>query len=376
MQKGLIDLGIIENRIEKLLDKLNKCVAIEVLEKLLTEYTGNDYRFLTNNEHLGHRICLIGLGGSYAYGTNVETSDLDIRGIATNSAMEILTNKNFEQVVNTDTDTTIYGLNKMISLLSDCNPNTIEILGLKPEHYLYLDDVGKKLIENKHIFLSKKCINTFGGYAYAQLRRLDNKSARTLEQSEQEIHIMHSVQNAEKSFHEKFFDYPEDAIKLYVDKSEREELDSEIFMDVSLKHYPLRDYKCMWAEMHNIVKEYAKLGKRNKNAIERGKLNKHMCHLVRLYLMCFDILNSSEIVTFREKDHDLLMAIRENKDHEFLDENNQPTDRFMKLVDECQAKMDEAAKTTKLPDKPDYKAINNLLAEINRDVVEREYEVL
>lgn len=366
-------MSYIEKRIENLMDKWKKCVRVEVLEKLLSETTGNDYSFLVNNEHLYHNICLIGLGGSYAYGLNVETSDLDIRGIATNSAMEILTNKNFEQVVNTDTDTTIYGLNKMISLLSDCNPNTIEILGLRPEHYLYITDVGQKLLDNKHLFLSKKCINTFGGYAYAQLRRLDNKSARTLEQSEQEIHIMHSIQNAEKSFHEKFFDYPEDAIKLYVDKSDREELDSEIFMDVTLKHYPLRDYKCMWAEMHNIVKEYAKLGKRNKNAIERGKLSKHMCHLLRLYMMCIDILKDQEIITYREKDHDLLMNIRKNNNFEFLDEDNQPTDRFMKLVDEYQRKMEEAVKETTLPEKPDYKAINNMLAEINRNVVCREY---
>ena len=28
-------------------------------------------------------------------------------------------------------------------------------------------------------------------------------------------------------------------------------------MDVNLKKYPLRDYKCMWSEMHNIVKDYA-----------------------------------------------------------------------------------------------------------------------
>lgn len=43
-------------------------------------------------------------------------------------------------------------------------------------------------------------------------------------------------------------------------------------MDVNLSHYPLRDYKGMWSEMNNIVKDYAKIGKRNKNAAEHGKL--------------------------------------------------------------------------------------------------------
>lgn len=34
-------------------------------------------------------------------------------------------------------------------------------------------------------------------------------------------------------------------------------------------------------------------------------------HLIRLYLMCLDILEREEIVTLREKDHDLLMDIPE-----------------------------------------------------------------
>ena len=69
---------------------------------------------------------------------------------------------------------------------------------------------------------------------------------------------------------EKYFYYDEDQIKLYVDESDREDMDSEIYMDICLKHYPLRDWKGMWSEMHNIVKDYAKLGHRNKNAIARG----------------------------------------------------------------------------------------------------------
>ena len=124
----------------------------------------------------------------------------------------------------------------------------------------------------------------------------------------------------------------------------------------------------MWSEMNNIVKDYAKLGHRNKNAIARGKLSKHMMHLIRLYAMCIDMLNTGEIITFREKDHDLLMDIRSGK---YLDENDQPTKAFEELVTEYQRKMDEAAKKTKLPDKPDYKAIARLQYDINKEIVEK-----
>ncbi len=63
--------------------------------------------------------------------------------------------------MNADTDTTIYSFNKMIQLLTSNNPNTVEILGCKPEHYLRLSNIGKELLENRKMFLSKICIHTF-----------------------------------------------------------------------------------------------------------------------------------------------------------------------------------------------------------------------
>ena len=95
---------------------------------------------------------------------------------------------------------------------------------------------------------------------------------------------------------------PGDSVNLYIGKALKEEYDSEIFMDITLRHYPLRDYKCLWSEMQSIVKSYEKVGKRNQNAIEHGKLGKHMMHLIRLYMMCLDILEKEQIVTYREKE--------------------------------------------------------------------------
>jgi predicted nucleotidyltransferase len=239
-------------------------MKIAEIKKLISS---SEYDFLRTNEHLGKNIILLTLGGSHAYGTNIETSDVDIRGCALNSKADILTNQNFEQFVNEETDTTIYAFNKLITLLSNVNPNTIEILGCKPEHYLYLSPIGQELLDNKHLFLSKKCVYSFGGYANSQLRRLDNKAVRLVSQSEREVHIRNSIENAAYTFRDKYFTFDEDAIKLYIDKSEQEEYDTEIFMDINLHHYPLRDYSNMWSEMNNIVKEYSKLGKRNSHAI-------------------------------------------------------------------------------------------------------------
>ena len=339
------------------------------IEQIKETLKTSEYDFLREDKNLGDNIILLTLGGSHAYGTNNENSDLDVRGCALNSKMQILTNENFEQFVNEATDTTIYSFNKLISLLSNCNPNTIEMLGNKSEHYLYVSEIGKELIDNAHLFLSKRAVYSFGGYATAQLRRLDNKAVRLVNQEQRERHILNSIMNAYHTFPEKYFHFEEDSIKLYIDKSEQEEYDTEIFMDISLHHYPLRDYKSMWSEMNNVVKDYSKIGKRNKNAIEHNKLGKHMMHLIRLYMMCLDILEHEKIVTYREKEHELLMDIRNGK---FLDVDRQPIPEFYEMVDDYEKKLEYAKNNTSLPDNPDYKRINEFVASVNERVVKNE----
>ena len=75
------------------------------LNKLLEH---KQYDFIKQNEHLGKQVILLGLSGSYAYGTNNESSDIDIRGIALNRKSDLLGMTRFEQYVDHDTDTVMY----------------------------------------------------------------------------------------------------------------------------------------------------------------------------------------------------------------------------------------------------------------------------
>lgn len=331
-----------------------------------------EYEFLKTNEHLGNNIILIGLGGSYAYGTEKEdgSSDLDVRGCALNTKEEILTNKNFEQFVNEETDTTIYSFNKLVSLLSNSNPNTIEIMGLKPKHYLYIHLIGKELLNNAHLFLSKRAVHSFGGYANQQLRRMELLCNRNVSQSQKEQFILNTINNAMYDIKLAYQDFTDEEIKLYIDKALQEGYDTEIFMDVNLKHYPLRDYCSVWNEMKSIVSSYNKIGKRNEKAITHNKLGKHMMHLIRLYMMCLDILEKEQIVTYREAEHDLLMDIRNGK---YLDSNDQPISEFYEMVDDYEKKLDYAKLNTSLPDSPDYKKINEFVMNVNERVVKGDF---
>lgn len=336
------------------------------LNDIKSALNDSSYDFLRNNEHLGSSVFILALGGSFAYGMNKESSDIDLRGISFNSKNDILLGRDFEQVVDVETDTTIYSFNKMLDLLAKSNPNTIEILGCNPEHYLYLTDIGKELIANRKMFLSKICIHTFGNYAGSQLRRLENKSARFVGQAQNEEHILKSIENARYEFRGRYFPTSDGTVNLYTDKAVQEGYDSEIFMDINLSHYPLRDWTGMWNEMKSIVSSYAKIGKRNENAIGHDKLGKHMAHLIRLYMMGIDILEREEIVTYRENEHDLLMSIRNG---DFLDSNSQPVSAFYDILNEYEKRFDYAKNNTSLPDKPDYNRINEFKMYVNEKIV-------
>lgn len=332
------------------------------MEQIKALVDSADYNFLRDNPHLGDRIIFLTLGGSHAYGTNVETSDVDIRGCALNNKSDLLGLTNFEQVVHTATDTTVYSFNKLVGLLLNCNPNTIELLGCKPEHYFHITQIGQEMIDNRKLFLSKRAVNSFGGYASQQLRRLENAIARDrVSQTRKEEHILNSMIGAIHGFEGRYTKFEKGSVRLSVGESKREDLDSEIFADIHLDHYPVREFNGMINELTNIITAYEKVGHRNHKK-DDAHLNKHALHLIRLYLICLDILEQEEIRTYREQERDFLLSIR---DGAFQNEDGTYRKEFFDMVSDYEKRLQYAARNTSLPEAPNMARIEEFVMSVN-----------
>ena len=170
------------------------------------------------------------------------------------------------------------------------------------------------------------------------------------------------------NFNSSYKNFDNGSMEIFIDKAVNPELETEIFVNANISHYPLRDYFGMWNTMANVVRDYEKIGKRNKKKDDLH-LNKHAMHLIRLFMMALDILEKGEINTYREKEHDLLMDIRfgkyQKEDHTFRNE-------FYELLSDFEKRLYYAAENTASPEEPDMSKVQELVMTINERVVRDE----
>ncbi|PAK28276.1 hypothetical protein CJ467_21610 [Bacillus velezensis] len=244
----------------------------------------------SNLSWLDERTIILSPTGSYAYGTNTEDSDRDFKGVCIppeeyylglESFNEYNTSggKNFKNTKD-DVDISIIHVNKFIKDAMSGVPNNIEILFVSPDKYLKLTRLGQKIIDSRHLFLSKLIQKRFGGYANSQIQKLKNK-----------------VSNG----------------------SGRQDL----------------------------IEQY-------------GYDTKFFMHGVRLLTSAIEILKTGDFSTYRTN-RELLLDCRNGK-YSF--------EEAMQMIEEYDAQLKVAAANSDLPNAPDYKKINQLLIEINKEGLE------
>lgn len=144
----------------------------EIKEKLKS----SEYDFLRTDKKLKNNIVLLVVAGSHGYGLNTEESDLDIRGISMGTLGSILGLESFDVFEDKKTDTVIYSMKRFVELAMKGAPNVLEILFSNPENILYCDEkIGKMLLDNRDMFLSKRIYYSFKGYAKNALKDAEKR---------------------------------------------------------------------------------------------------------------------------------------------------------------------------------------------------------
>jgi uncharacterized protein len=338
-----------------------------------------------NNSHL----LLKCISGSQAYGLALPHSDTDIKGVFVLPKSEFYGLQYTDQINNETNDKMFYEVKKFFDLLLKNNPNLLELLNTPADCVVYKHPLMANI--KSEMFLSRLCAQTFGQYAYAQIKKarglhkkilnpLDKKRKTILDfcyvvQGHSSIPSIQWLQ--EKNFDQKDcglvgIDHIRDAYAVFHSSQTNESVrfngihSGDTADDVSLTSIPkgieslailsfnkdgyskyCKDYKLYWEWVDQRNEE------RYENTVSHGKNydSKNMMHVFRLLNMAEEIARFKQ-VNVRRPERDYLLKIRAGE-FEYQDLLNQAEEKIQ-LIDELFKKSD-------LPDSPSLKRGDEIL---------------
>ncbi len=122
----------------------------------------------------------------------------------------------------------------------------------------------------------------------------------------------------------------------------------------------------MLGAMNNVVRDYDKIGKRNRKK-DDNHFNKHAMHLIRLFMMAIDILEKGEIRTHRTDDLELLKSIRRG---DFQKADKTFAKEFYDILSDYENRLELATQNSGLPDNPDMEKVEQFVEYVNRKAIE------
>jgi len=293
------------------------------------------------------RTILLARHGSHAYGTNIEGSDEDFKGVCIKPKECYLGFvQRFEQFehmgAKTDgIDKVIYSLDKFAALAADCNPNIIELLWVDDADIVHIDTFGEELRSFKEEFISKKARFTFSGYAHAQLKRIKTHRSWLLDPPKRrpersDFHLSETTKVSQSELGA--FDAAlRDGIEIELPKDVLTLFTREKQYQAEKTRY---DQYMNWARSRNPA--------RAELEAKYGYDTKHGGHLIRLMRMCREILLTGKVLVKRP-DRDELLAIRVGK---------VSYDGLIEEAERIEAECDELYKTSSLRKEPDRTALD------------------
>jgi len=109
--------------------------------------------------------------GSHAYGTSVDTSDVDYKGIYMSPKDQVVGINRENETRRFGPDDHNYSLRHFARLAVKCVPNVIELQWCDEDVVILCTKEGKALRDNRELFLSQKCIAPYIGYAQGQIHK-------------------------------------------------------------------------------------------------------------------------------------------------------------------------------------------------------------
>lgn len=293
------------------------------------------------------------VAGSHLYGTNVETSDYDFKGVCIPTKDYFFGYlKVFEQLerkagAGAPADLVVMSLAKFCRLAVDCNPNIIELLFAPEECITHVTGTGLQLLDAREMFVSKKARHTFAGYAHSQLRRIKTHRAWLLNPPTQPptrkefgLSETHKASKAELG-----------AFNALEEEGKTDDMPKEM-LTLFLRERQYQGAMTTWKQYENwkATRNEARAGLEAKYGYD----TKHAMHLIRLMRMCREILTDGSVIV-RRPDREELLAIRNGEwSYEKLIEQAERID------EECEG----LYATSPLKKEPDRKAIDELVVKL------------
>ena len=94
--------------------------------------------------NLEHHLILKVRTGSHCHGTNIPTSDEDIRGVCIPNKEYFLGLKDFAQYENREDDVVIYGIKKFVKLATKGNLSVLNFMFVDKKDILYKNELGQR----------------------------------------------------------------------------------------------------------------------------------------------------------------------------------------------------------------------------------------
>lgn len=331
------------------------------------------------------------VSGSRAYGLNTPQSDTDLKGVFLLPRKEFYGLEYTEQVNSEGNDEVYYELKRFVQLLTNSNPNILELLASPEDCIRFRHPIMDML--KPEMFLSKMCRQSFAGYAQTQIKKAKGLNKKVLNPMDKErksvLDFCYVVQGQgfdtlanwlqSKGYLQEHcglvrIDHMRGMYALFHNSQLKEGylsgiLSGDTANDVSLSSVekgiqPLAIMSFNKDDYSRYCKDYSDywewVDKRNEvryeNTLQHGKNYdaKNMMHTFRLLNMAEEIAREKKI-NVRRQDRDFLLNIRSG---------HYTYEDLVAMANEKMADIEDLYERADLPDEPDVILAERLLVDM------------